>query len=177
MSRKVSPEALEATREFIRDNPRASKETIRAHVKLSHPSAPSNKSILNLKEEIWGMSPNVALNGWKSAGFSKEEAEELVFGKKGVKVNWSRVYKSKPGQAARKTRTAWITDLRRRGWTWPQIRKEREAYYTRNKRRNPFDFIKAEYKPPKKVDYVEYRGRQRLRAKGKTRRGLYAKQQ
>jgi hypothetical protein len=42
-----------------------------------------------------------------------------------------------------------------RGWTEQEIINELQNYYRRDAKRNPWDFIRAEYKPPKRKDYME----------------------
>jgi len=93
--------------------------------------------------------------GWIDAGFLPFEAHELVYGKKGVTVDASTVYNSAPGQRARGSRQMWILMLEERGWTPMEIRREIRAYYARDPGRNPFDFVKIEYRSPEKKDYQE----------------------
>lgn len=175
MARRVStPQIVEATKAYIRQNPWAGKERIREAVKTEYNTAPSNKAILDLKREVLGLSPNVVYRGWRAAGFTKEEANELVRGSKGVKVDYAAVYSSQPGIQARDSRRQWILGLLQRGWTPRQIAKEARAYYLRDKKRNPFDFIKIEYKPPQKADYKEYRERSKAKARIKVR-ALYGR--
>jgi hypothetical protein len=58
-------------------------------------------------------------------------------------------------QAVLTSRREWHDDKIQRGWTQEEIVAELENYYKRDKKRNPFDFIRAEYKPPKRKDYME----------------------
>jgi len=58
-------------------------------------------------------------------------------------------------QAAIESRREWWIDKVDRGWTEHEIVAELENYYRRDSKRNPFDFIRAEYRPPKKQDYME----------------------
>ncbi len=53
------------------------------------------------------------------------------------------------------SRKEWWLDKLDRGWTEEEIQRELGNYYKRDSRRTPFDFLRAEYKPPKKVDYIE----------------------
>ena len=63
---------------------------------------------------------------------------------------------TKTWQAAIASRRAWVSDKIRRGWPKAQIAGAIMGYYIMKKERNPFDFIKIEYKPPKKLtDYQE----------------------
>ena len=52
------------------------------------------------------------------------------------------------------TRKLWHNDMQARGWTKEQIKAEIENYYNRDVKRSPFDFLKAEYRPPVKLDYI-----------------------
>jgi len=101
------------------------------------------------------MDKKAIYRGWINAGFLPEEAEELTYGSKGVKVDAEKVYNSRTGRVARRERMAWIRDLLRQGWTEEEIAREARAYYARDSKRSPWDFIRAEYQPPKKKDYRE----------------------
>jgi len=92
---------------------------------------------------------------WLNAGFLPEEAEELTYGSKGINVNAEKVYNSRSARAARRERQRWIRDLLEQGWTGAEIEREARAYYARDAKRSPWDFIRAEYQPPKKKDYRE----------------------
>jgi hypothetical protein len=50
-------------------------------------------------------------------------------------------------------RLSYITMMKNNGWTDEQVRKEINEYYNRSSKRNVFDFLKAEYRPPKRQDY------------------------
>ena len=70
-------------------------------------------------------------------------------------------------QTAMQTRFEWMDDKRRRGWSDTEIGNEIANYYARGRKRTPWDFLKAEYRPPKRVDYiaaVRRRARRRARA-------------
>ena len=58
-------------------------------------------------------------------------------------------------QAVIESRREWWIDKVDRGWTEHEIVAELENYYRRDSKRNPFDFIRAEYKPPRKRDYMD----------------------
>src|SRR3972149_593747 len=81
---------------------------------------------------------------WKNSGFIHKEAHELTYGHGDVNVDAEAVYNSKTGQATRQSRIDWIKTLRARDWTREQIIREVEAYYTRDKKRYPWDFIQAD---------------------------------
>jgi len=101
------------------------------------------------------MDKEAIYHGWLNAGFLPEEAEELTYGSKGVKVGAEKVYNSRTGRAARRERQRWVRDLLLRGWTEEEIAREARAYYARDSKRSPWDFIRAEYRPPMKKDYRE----------------------
>jgi hypothetical protein len=53
------------------------------------------------------------------------------------------------------SRMRWVEDKIARGWSQSEIEEEILNYYRRDERRSPFDFIRAEYKPPKKTNYYD----------------------
>ncbi len=112
---------------------------------------------------------------WVNAGFLPEEAHELTYGSKGVEFNPLKVYNSKPAIRARRARMEWIRSLRAQGWTFEEIEREARAYYTRDTKRSPWDFIRVEYKPKRKKDFKEYREAARQRAKAEIKT-LYRRQ-
>jgi len=65
-------------------------------------------------------------------------------------------------QAMLKSRYDWIQDKIERRWTRDEYTREIMAYYERDKKRSPFDFLKEMYKPPKKADYLEARRRKEI---------------
>ena len=92
----------------------------------------------------------------RQAGFIESEIEGFANavtadGKPQPPVNldspvWQRVLES---------RREWWIDKVERGWTEHEIISELQNYYKRDAKRNPFDFLRAEYRPPKKKDYME----------------------
>lgn len=52
------------------------------------------------------------------------------------------------------SRTKWIQDMYNLGMNSMEIDDQIRMYYLRSKVRNPYDFVKAEYKGRKKVDYI-----------------------
>lgn len=91
----------------------------------------------------------------RSAGFSDWEINELANartpdGKDQPPINidgdaWKAVLKS---------RKEWTDDKIRRGWLDKEIENEIMNYYLKDTRRTPFDFLKAEYRPRKRIDYL-----------------------
>ena len=92
----------------------------------------------------------------RHAGFLESEIMELAEAKTAIGADQPQINLDSPvWQAVIKSRREWWIDKLDRGWTEHEIVNELENYYRRDKGRNPFDFLKAEYKPPKKVDYIE----------------------
>jgi len=66
-------------------------------------------------------------------------------------------------QVLLKSRKDWIDDKIERGWEKDEYTREIRAYYERDKKRTPFDWLKEEYKPKKKkADYLEARRRREI---------------
>jgi len=59
---------------------------------------------------------------------------------------WGRVMES---------RRSWTDDKIVRGWAKDEIENAIMDYYRRNPEKDPWSFLKAEYKPPLKKDYYE----------------------
>jgi len=106
---------------------------------------------------------------WRRAGFVQEEAKELALGHGGVKVNCQAVYNSAPAQLVRIDRRKLIKGLLKKGWTKAEIAKEIRAHYTKDKKRSPWDFIKALYRPPQKAELTAYKKAVQARAKSQAR--------
>jgi len=113
------------------------------------------------------MDKTAIYQAWVNAGFLPEEARELTYGSRGVAIDAEAVFRSKPGRAARRSRREWVDSLLGQGWTIDEIEREARAYYTRDTRRSPWDFIRIEYRPPTKKDYREA-ARRRAEAEVKT---------
>ena len=82
----------------------------------------------------------------KRSGFIQEEIEE--FSAQNIDLGlpvWQDVINE---------RKAWIIDKVDRGWSRDDIKQALSDYYAKGKKRNPWDFVKANYKPPKKIDYL-----------------------
>ena len=103
----------------------------------------------------------------QAAGFTEWEIAKLaeaetIEGKTQPPVElgtslWQRVLTS---------RRDWIDDKISRGWSRDEITENIADYYARSPKRNPFDFLKAEYKPRLKRDfYAEIRGRNQRKVK------------
>ncbi len=95
-----------------------------------------------------------------AAGFLQHEIDELAGAKDPSGKDQPAINLSSPiWQATLKSRQDWWIDKINRNWTEDDIHREIIGYYEKNSERSPWDFLKAEYKPPKKVDYIEARRR------------------
>ena len=72
-------------------------------------------------------------------------------------------------QAMLRSRREWVEDKIAKGWDKGEVTSELRAYYKRDESRSPWDFLKAEYRPAKRVDYW---GIVRKRKQGDIRTGL-----
>jgi len=93
-----------------------------------------------------------------TAGFLQHEIDELAGAKDAQGKDQPPIILERPvWQSVMKSRQDWWIDKVNRNWTEDDIHREIMGYYERNSQRSPWDFLKAEYKPPKKVDYIEAR--------------------
>lgn len=70
-------------------------------------------------------------------------------------------------QAVMRRRRAWIDAMLRQKWSNAQIERAIRKWYEAKRSRNPFDWVKAEYRPPRRIsDYQEAR-RKRAEAEAK----------
>ncbi len=92
----------------------------------------------------------------REAGFIEEEIMAIANAKTATGGDQPPVKLDSPvWQAVMESRREWWIDKVERGWKEYEIVNEMQNYYRRDNKRNPYDFIKAEYKPPKKADYME----------------------
>ena len=107
----------------------------------------------------------------QEAGFLDFEIEkiaeaETVDGKEQPPVDlsspvWQRVLES---------RASWMADKVAKNWSQEEIERNIMDYYARGAKRNPYDFLKAEYRPIKKRDFwVEIRARNQRKVKASLR--------
>lgn len=60
---------------------------------------------------------------------------------------------SAPWEATLESRKWWLVDKIEKGWSEEEINETINNFYMRDRRRSPWDFLKIEYRPPKRVDY------------------------
>lgn len=82
----------------------------------------------------------------RAAGFTAYEARILSKGD-----NTVQAFGTAPWRDAMKERSKWIETQLSRGFTRAQIRRELNAYYKQGKKRSPWDFIRENYIPKRKV--------------------------
>lgn len=101
----------------------------------------------------------------RDAGFNEWEIQQLSQAHTPTGIDQPPVDLNAPAwQRTMQSRRDWIGDKRTAGWREEDIDAEIMAYYARSPKRNPFDFLKAEYKPPLKKDFFDS-VRQRARRK------------
>lgn len=87
-------------------------------------------------------------------GFQDFEIEEFSQGRTPSGRSQPAVNINSPlWESVRRNRRNWYYDKRNRGWSDVEIRDEIRRYYLRRRERTPWDFLKAEYKPPMRLDY------------------------
>jgi hypothetical protein len=94
-----------------------------------------------------------------SAGFLPKEVREL-FSAHGV----VDMLNSAPLHAMITERRRWVATMRKKGMSGRQIIAAIQAWYGKDEKRSPFDFLRREYKPPVKIERKEYREAARRRA-------------
>ena len=60
-------------------------------------------------------------------------------------------YDSQTFSMARKSRREWVKQLLNEGWSTLEIKEQVNQYYKKNKSKSPFDWLKLEYQPAKKI--------------------------
>ena len=100
----------------------------------------------------------VSRNGWsrlRRAGFLDSEIIEFDQATDSTGNLQPQINLNTPvWQAAMKSRYDWIQDKVARGWTKQQIISMIRNYYAKSKTASPWDFLKAEYRPAKKTDFI-----------------------
>lgn len=96
-----------------------------------------------------------------SAGFLKMEIRHILSA-----GNIPQLFKTKPFILMLQERRRWWREMRRAGFTNAEIVDAIRRYYS-VEGRSPFDFLRVEYKPPRKADIVKYREAARKRSERK----------
>lgn len=68
-------------------------------------------------------------------------------------------------QSTIESRRTWVASLIRAGWSKDDIRASLRRYYRRRRGRSPFDFLKIEYRPPKRLTDFQYALKLRSRSR------------
>lgn len=170
-------------RELFGENPSWGKRRVAYALKQEYGKALRWETLLDIKRQVAYATPSRAgefyrtggvsrqrlsiYRGWRSAGFTSFESHELIYGhgRRPISLEGARrIFQSVPGRLARRSRGRWLRGLINRGWSKSGILVEIKKYYRSGGRRSPWDFIRLEYKPQKKVDFRDYRHMARLRA-------------
>ncbi|MFA5048937.1 MAG: hypothetical protein WC516_07990 [Patescibacteria group bacterium] len=74
-------------------------------------------------------------------------------------------FNSKPFLAMRKSRRRYIKDLKQLGWTDMEIKTKLVEYYRKGSGRSPFDWLKLEYQPARKLTDFQDSIRRKIRSR------------
>lgn len=194
-SNPTRQEIFDRAKEIIEAMPTAGKARVNELLRVEYGVGLRSSKILELKREVSEEKPllfaelyrsgsvggglNDIYKGWRDAGFLPSEARELTVGRGSRYKDFDAraVYNSEPGQAARRTRRAMVQQQLDMGWSKKRIRDNIVDFYMRIKDFDPWEHIRAEYKPRQKIDFVEYEEKRRRRAKGRQRRLLFTHRQ
>ncbi len=172
-------------REIIESYPSAGKQRVNRYLQAEFGKGLRSSTILEIKREVATESPRLIpelyqtgtvsrevrdiYNGWRKAGFLDFEARELTVGhgERYRAFDTRAVFDSATGQAARQFRTQMVRDQLRRGWTKQQIRDNIIDFYRRSRKVDPWEHLRAEYRPRKRADLIDYRDAVRRRAKAR----------
>jgi len=94
----------------------------------------------------------------RSAGFINSEIREIFSA-----GNVPELFGTAPFKAMLRSRRQWFRDKIRRGWPKTKIIATIQQFYV--PKPSPFEFLRLEYQPPLKVDFVKYREVARRHAK------------
>ena len=93
----------------------------------------------------------------RSAGFINSEIREIFSA-----GNVPELFGTEPFKDMLRSRRRWFKDMVRRGWSIAQIIETLNKFY--GPKPSPFEFLRREYQPPLRVDFVKYRDVARKRA-------------
>ncbi len=183
-------EILARAKQIIEADPTSGKKRVNTLLQAEYGMGLRSSTVLRLKQEVANEKPylfpqlylrgsvptsyNEIYRGWLKSGFLAFEARELTLGhgERYKAFDAASVFNSAPGEAARETRMAMVREWLAKGWTKQEIREHIIDYYRKSKVIDPWSHIRAEYKPRKRMDFVDYRTKVRARAKAKQRRLL-----
>jgi len=94
----------------------------------------------------------------RQSGFINAEIREIFSA-----GNVPELFSSEPFKNMLRSRRRWFRDKVKRGWTKAQIIETIKRFYVPQP--SPFEFLRREYQPPLRVDFVKYREVARRRAK------------
>ena len=175
-------------KEIIEAYPGAGKRRINQYLRNEFDVGLRSETIIKLKREVAGEHPrllsslyprgglprgyNETYKGWIQAGFLPFEARELTVGHgaRFMAFDSKAVFDSAPGEKARQFRINIISQQLKMGWTKKQIRENILDFYRKGRKADPWEHVRAEYKPRKRVDFIDYRDKVRERAKARQRR-------
>lgn len=181
-------EIIDRAKEIIEAYPTAGKSRINQYLRMEYGKGLRSGTILQLKREVGTEKPflfpelyqrgsvprglNAIYRGWIKAGFMPFEARELTtgHGDRYLRFDARSVFDSIPARLARESRMKWLDQLVKRGWTKEQIRAAIIDYYKKSRKVDPWEHIRAEYKPRKRVDFRDYQIKARQRARARQRR-------
>lgn len=99
-----------------------------------------------------------------AAGFTQWEVEGFATAKDAKGQDQPLVNLDSPvWKAVIESRRDWRDDKIAKGWTPEEIENVIMEYYARDAERSPWDFLKAEYKALRKIDYIEALQRRKQR--------------
>lgn len=190
----ASKEAILArAKEIIEIYPGAGKNRVNQYLRVEFGVGLRSEVVLRLKREVAGERPQMLwelyargglprgyrdiYRGWLDAGFLPFEARELTLGhgERYRQFDARAVFDSIPGRRARQFRREIIQQQLAMGWSKKRIRGNMIDFYRKGRKVDPWEHIRAEYKPRKRVDFVDYRDKVRARARAKQRRLMRAR--
>lgn len=181
-------EILARAKEIIEVYPSAGKDRVNQYLRAEYGVGLRSEAILRLKREVSAERPqmlwelyargglprgyNQIYRGWIEAGFLPFEAREFTVGhgSRYLAFDARAVFNSTTGKAARRFRTELIQQQLAMGWSRREIRENIIDFYRRGRKVDPWEHIRAEYKPRKRIDFIDYREKVRARAKARQRR-------
>jgi len=183
-------EIITRAKEIIESHPTVGKAKVNEFLRAEFGIGLRSSTVLSLKREVASEQPKLfselyrrgsvakglddIYKGWRDAGFLPSEARELTVGHgdRYLKFDARAVYNSPTGQSAREFRSKIVREQIKMGWTKKQIRDNLIDFYRRIRKFDPWEHIRAEYKPKKTVDFIDYRDKIRQRAKRRQQRML-----